>query len=60
MSKNNKELAVDVALKIIEAHAVVPYGPNNARLSSCITGEQISNIINTVYATLEKLDKDQN
>lgn len=60
MSKSNKELAVEVALKVIEAHTAVPYGPNNNNISKGINLEQINNIINSVYATLEKLDKDHN
>lgn len=58
MSKTNKELAVDVALKVIEAHQVVPCGPNNLSTTKCINLEQINNIIESVYTTLEKLDKD--
>lgn len=58
MGKTNKELAVDVALKVIEAHPIVPCGPNNLSSTKAITLEQINSIIKSVYATLEELDKE--
>lgn len=58
MSKTNKELAVDVALKVIEAHSVKSYGPNNLNLTKSLSLESICNIIKSVHATLENLDKD--
>lgn len=60
MSKTNKELAVDVAMKVIEAHQVVPCGHNNLSTTRGINLEEINNIIKSVYTTLEKLDKDYN
>lgn len=58
MSKTNKELAVDVALKLIEVHPVQSYGPNNLNLTKSLSLESICNIIKSVHATLENLDKD--
>lgn len=58
MSKTNKELAVDVALKLIEVNPVQSYGPNNLKLTKSLSLESICNIIKSVHATLENLDKD--
>lgn len=58
MSKTNKELAVDVALKLIEVNPVQSYAPNNLKLTKSLSLESICNIIKSVHATLENLDKD--
>ena len=57
MSKTNKELAVDVALKVIESNQRIPYGPHNNNILKPVTLIDICNIIENVYVTLEKLDK---
>lgn len=58
MAKTNKELAIDVALKVIESHQRIPYGINNREVLKSIDLESICNIIKGVHATLEKIDKD--
>lgn len=55
--KTNKELAVDVVLKVIEANHRIPYGPQNHQILSPINLDSICNIISKVYTTLEELDK---
>lgn len=58
MSKSNKELAVDVALKVIESKHHVPYGLNNSHVTPSVGLQDICNIIKGVHMTLEELDKD--
>ncbi|MFK4784536.1 hypothetical protein [Fusobacterium sp. MFO224] len=62
MPKTNKELAVDVALKAIEAQMISFYDPNRPRnlkdkYEHTPFLDITCNIIKEVYKTLEELDK---
>lgn len=64
MSKNNKELAVDIALKVIEEKVLGYYDPNrtnNPKQSYEATPsiDITCHIIKEVYKTLEELDKQE-
>lgn len=51
MSKSNKELAVDIALKYIEA-------TGNAERTSVVDADTLMSIIKMSYITLKELDKE--
>ena len=57
MSKSNKELAIDVAIAAINANPKLTYGINNAHVSIGIDLKSICNIIESVNATLDKIDQ---
>lgn len=62
MSKSNKELAVDVAIEYIRSHQKqITVAPNNTfRETAMIDLKSVNNVINSVYNTLENLDKSSN
>ncbi|MDP0505754.1 MAG: hypothetical protein Q7K47_00865 [Fusobacterium sp. JB019] len=65
MSKTNKELAVDVALKIIEAQLISFYDPNRPsdskkKYEATPLINITCKIIKDVYKTLEELDGNSN
>lgn len=57
MSKNNKELAVEVAIELIKANPKLVYGVNVAKISNAIDLKSVVNIIKTINSTLEEIDK---
>lgn len=57
MSKSNKELAVDVAIELIKANPRLIYKNDNV-IAPSLTLSNVTSIIESVNATLEKIDKD--
>ena len=57
MAKTNKELAVEVALKVIEVSEPKPIG-NNANYTPVLDLGSIKNIIEATYNLLEKISPD--
>lgn len=58
MTKSNKELAIDVAIAVINNNPKFAYGPNNLNLSSSVSYDNIIGIIEGVNNTLNKIDAD--
>ena len=56
MSKTNKELAVDVAIAVINSNSRMSYGINNSQLTPVLGIDSICNIIKAVNSELEKID----
>ncbi len=56
MSKTNKELAIDVAIAVINTNSKMTYGINNSSISRGLDIKSICNVINATYQTLENLD----
>ncbi len=57
MSKNNRELAVEVAIELIKANPKLVYGVNVTKISNAIDLKSVVNIIKTINSTLEEIDK---
>ena len=57
--KSNKELAIDVAIAVINANPKIPVGINNSNVSSGVSLKSICAIIESVNSTLDKIDKDK-
>lgn len=57
MSKTNKELAIDVAIAVINSNPKMTVGLNNSSVSNGVSLQSICNIIESVNSTLEKIDK---
>lgn len=56
MSKSNKELAIDVAIAVINANPKMTTGINNTGVSHGIDLKGICNIIKSVNDTLDSID----
>lgn len=61
MSKSDKELAVDVAIAVIEAHQanIIPLANGGSKNLPGVSLESINNIINSVHQTLQNLPEDK-